>query len=143
MQCKRRRGNLSVGRSRVDVFVQTSSRLLLKDSFTVHKNYLDMLQTQWQGIKCEVFMSDGNKHGYQVQVHIGIRAWKSVHHPTWYVADLPRHDGLTPVSGSKSDWGFTDKRERAIPLTPYWQRRWRAHCERDHKRPWGFLEVTP
>ena len=44
--------------------------------------------------------------GYQVVQHLTHRGYC----PTWYVSELP-------IGG---DWGWTEKRERAIHLTPFW-----------------------
>jgi hypothetical protein len=61
-------------------------------------------------------------------------AWRywSKAKPRFYVAQLPGRNG--------ADWGYTDKiqgkqwgsetLDAAIPLSPYWQRRFRADCER-------------
>lgn len=69
------------------------------------------------------------KIGCQVQTHIPSNV------AYWFVADLPKHNGLTPIKGSNSDWGWTTDRNKAIPLTAYWQRRFLAHCRRDANRP--------
>ena len=42
--------------------------------------------------------------------------------PVWYVDSLPGHGG--------ADWGYTDKAVKALPLSPYWQRRFAADCRR-------------
>lgn len=39
---------------------------------------------------------------------------------TLYASDLPGHGG--------KDWGYTDRSEKALPLSPYWQRRFAANC---------------
>lgn len=41
-----------------------------------------------------------------------------------YVSDLPGHDGLViSATNPKSDWGWSTRREKAIALTDYWQKR--------------------
>ena len=52
--------------------------------------------------------------------------------PILYVAQLPGNNG--------ADYGYTEKRkgtlsrgemlDAAIPLSPYWQKRFKAHCSR-------------
>ena len=82
---------------------------------------------------------------WQDQIHV------PKHASRWYVADLPRHDGLVPVKGSKADWGWTTCKLKAIPLSEYWLRRFIAYCERDQTRNYGYAphpsekvtEVTP
>ena len=72
--------------------------------------------------------------GSEIQTHIGTRVGRSIYHPTWYVAELPGHDGSKRVKGSKSDWGWTTDRSKAIELSPYWQRRFladRRRCGRE------------
>jgi len=44
--------------------------------------------------------------GYQVVQHLTHRGYC----PTWYVSELP-------IGG---DWGWTERREQAIHLTPFW-----------------------
>lgn len=39
---------------------------------------------------------------------------------SWYVESLPGDGGV--------DWGYTTKVDQAIPLSPYWQKRFRANC---------------
>lgn len=51
---------------------------------------------------------------------IARRQWNA--NTVFYVASLPGQDGV--------DWGYDTKRSRAIVLTPYWQRRFAAHCRR-------------
>jgi len=46
----------------------------------------------------------------------------------WYVASLPTRSGGT--RGKGEDWGYTRKQEQALPLSPYWQRRFAADCRR-------------
>lgn len=47
----------------------------------------------------------------------------------FYVAQLPGNGG--------KDWGYSERREDAIELSPYWQRRFLANCRfvgcRDYK----------
>lgn len=80
------------------------------------------------------FLKDFGKIAWQDQIHIGDKRW--------YVADLPGHHGLVRAKGSACDWGWTDDRKKAIPLTPYWQRRF-AKYARDcgNGRAFGFQEV--
>ena len=42
--------------------------------------------------------------------------------PVFYVSNLPGGDG--------SDWGYVTRAEQALPLSPYWQRRFAADCRR-------------
>jgi hypothetical protein len=70
--------------------------------------------------------------GSEQQTHIRAR---SGYAPVWYVADLPGHDGLKRVRFSKSDWGWTTERARAIPLSEYWQRRFMADRRRVNRQP--------
>jgi len=44
----------------------------------------------------------------------------------WYVCSLPEKQ----PSGRYCDYGYTDKVEKALPLSPYWQRRFRKDTER-------------
>ena len=57
-------------------------------------------------------------------VYIGYTIWRHVSpFKTVYVSELPGDGG--------KDWGYTDKRDRAIPLSVYWRRRFekdRARC---------------
>ena len=68
--------------------------------------------------------------GAETQLHIGTKTgW----HPTWYVADLPGHNGTKRIRTGpevNSDWGWTADRGQAIQLTPYWQRRFLADRRR-------------
>lgn len=41
---------------------------------------------------------------------------------TWYIAQRPGDGG--------ADWGWVDSAKDAAPMTPYWQRRFRADQER-------------
>jgi hypothetical protein len=57
--------------------------------------------------------------------YIGYTIWTKEPHKTFYVAQLPGDGG--------KDWGYTDKREQAIPLSVYWRRRFeadQARCNR-------------
>jgi len=51
--------------------------------------------------------------------------------PPWYVADLPGcdKDKRNPTTPN-SDWGYVTKIEQALPLSPYWQRRFQADSRR-------------
>lgn len=49
---------------------------------------------------------------------IAYRYW-SKNSPVLYVSDL---------KGKKGDWGYTDRLDRAIPLSDYWQKRFSADC---------------
>jgi len=40
----------------------------------------------------------------------------------FYVAQLPGDGG--------KDWGYTENRDHALKLSPYWQRRFNADCRR-------------
>ena len=65
--------------------------------------------------------------GSQRQDHLPTR---SGYCPTWYVSDLPGHAGTVRIKAGperNSDWGWTDKRKKAIILSPYWQRRFVAY----------------
>jgi hypothetical protein len=63
------------------------------------------------------------------------------HLPPWYVSDLPGCDNSKrSASTPNSDWGYTTKRENALPLSPYWQRRF-ASDSRKCKRIAYFYEV--
>lgn len=54
----------------------------------------------------------------------------------WYVSELPRKvkvDGKLVAKRGEADWGYTDKRENAIPMSQYWWRRFRHdshYCNR-------------
>lgn len=66
---------------------------------------------------------------------------------TWYVADLPGHNGLVKATTGASDWGWTDDPAKAIQMSVYWVRRFIAYCRRDSKRPFkisvrGVREVA-
>jgi hypothetical protein len=62
-------------------------------------------------------------------IMIGVGTDRPIGRPI-YVTDLPGHDGLKKsATNPKSDWGW-GKRENAIALTPYWQRRFQAYCNR-------------
>lgn len=43
---------------------------------------------------------------------------------SWWVSDLPE---------GGSDWGYTEKAEKALPLTPYWQKRFQVQV-RDYSQ---------
>jgi hypothetical protein len=65
-------------------------------------------------------------------IMIAAITWKP-HLPPWYVADLPGHNGTRRIKAGperNSDWGYTDRRERAIDLSPYWMRRFSADSKR-------------
>jgi hypothetical protein len=49
---------------------------------------------------------------------IASRYWSKAF-PVFYVANL---------KGRVGDWGYTTQRAQAIPLSPYWQRRFAADC---------------
>ena len=59
---------------------------------------------------------------------IGYRQWSK--HQTYYVSALPKK------KYPNYDWGYTtriggkDGMDKAIDLSPYWQRRFRKDCER-------------
>lgn len=53
---------------------------------------------------------------------IAYRQWNE--RTIFYVASLPGHPE------PKSDWGYVTKAEQAMPLSPYWQRRFAADCRR-------------
>lgn len=54
----------------------------------------------------------------------------------WYVQTLPEKQ----PGGNYSDFGYTDKLEKALPLSPYWQRRFRKELERCGRTP-RFMQV--
>jgi hypothetical protein len=54
--------------------------------------------------------------------YIASRTWNPVTKQTFYVANLPGHEGV--------DWGYTKERSKALPLSRYWARRFSAHCAR-------------
>lgn len=63
-------------------------------------------------------------------------------HTRWYVSDLPGHIGTAralTAAGRKADWGFSPKREQAIDLSPYWQRRFLAYYRGIPNRQVGLL----
>jgi len=53
--------------------------------------------------------------GYQTMIHLQSRDYC----PTWYVSELPGNGGV--------DWGWTDKRDKAIHLTPFWESRFKKY----------------
>ena len=57
-------------------------------------------------------------------VYIGYTMWKTgpQYPKTFYVANLPGDGG--------KDWGYSEKREQAIPLSVYWRRRFEADMGR-------------
>jgi len=55
--------------------------------------------------------------------YIGYTIWRHVTPmKTVYVAQVPGDGG--------KDWGYTDKREQATPLSLYWRRRFERDMER-------------
>lgn len=50
---------------------------------------------------------------------IAYRYWNR-NYPIFYVANL---------KGNVGDWGYSDKACDAIPLSPYWQKRFAADCK--------------
>ena len=81
--------------------------------------------------------------GSAVQLHTGIRSAAGVYRPTWYITSLPghNHDGSRCIGTERnSDWGWTAKREQAIDLSPYWQRRFLADQRRCNRE--GTLEIV-
>jgi hypothetical protein len=64
-------------------------------------------------------MANEHNIAYQDQYHLQSRGSC----PRWWVAQLPGDGG--------KDWGWTTKREEAIDIPPYWQKRFLAdarHC---------------
>lgn len=59
----------------------------------------------------------------------------------WYVADLPgcNRDVREPQN-PRSDWGYTEDIAKALPLSPYWQRRFAADSRRCNRIA-QFFEV--
>ena len=60
----------------------------------------------------------------------------------WYVSSLPelQSSGNNVSSDAKEkgrycDFGYVDKIEKALPLSPYWQRRFRKDLERCNHTP--------
>ena len=54
---------------------------------------------------------------------IGSTMWRTVKPLVcFYAAQVPGDGG--------KDWGYTEKQEQALPLTPYWQRRFARDMER-------------
>lgn len=49
---------------------------------------------------------------------IAYRYWSKTS-PVLYVSDL---------KGEKGDWGYTHRKDRAIPLSDYWQKRFASDC---------------
>lgn len=63
---------------------------------------------------------------------IAYRSWsKTV--PVFYVESVPGDGG--------KDWGYTDQADKAIHLSPYWQRRFASDC-RAVGSTYNFLEVS-
>ena len=61
-------------------------------------------------------------------------------HSQWWVSDLPGHDGLKPSRTQvNADWGYSGSKSHAIPLSPYWQRRFAKYC-RDTNRQYSLFE---
>lgn len=80
------------------------------------------------------------KHAYQDMT--GQRTARG-YTPRWWVSDLPGHNGAVKIQvgdGRKSDWGWTDDKAKAIPLTPYWQRRFMAYG-RECWKSYGLVPV--
>lgn len=74
-------------------------------------------------------------------MRIGISA--QIDHTPIYISDLPGHRGLVRIKEGqerKSDWGWTKNIEQAIPLSPYWQRRFIKYL-RDTRQE-GFLATA-
>ena len=63
---------------------------------------------------------------------IAARNWIPSRSTVFYVANLPGKGGV--------DWGYSEYRKDAIPLSPYWQRRFVADCRRAHATWWLLLE---
>ena len=59
------------------------------------------------------------KEDMLIDFQIAWRQWDD--RTTFYVANLPQ---------GESDWGYVTDRKYALPLSVYWQRRFRADCER-------------
>lgn len=72
---------------------------------------------------------------FQQQIHVGL------HDRFWYVADLPGCD-KDKRNGTRCDWGWTTDINKALPLTPYWAKRFAAFCKRDRCRPWGTARIV-
>ena len=49
-------------------------------------------------------------------------AYRAAERGLWYVANLPGDQGV--------DWGYSPKVNQALPLSPYWQRRFAADMRR-------------
>ena len=62
------------------------------------------------------------------------RQWKLKPYIYFYVSSLPGADG-------GKDWGYDTDAKKAIPLTPYWQRRFRNMCIRVGATA-NFYEIT-
>jgi len=61
---------------------------------------------------------------YAAQTHLNGRIW--------YVSQLPGHEGV--------GWGHDPDVKKALPLSLYWQRRWKAECDYINRTA-RFLEV--
>lgn len=49
----------------------------------------------------------------------------------WYVADLPGCDkDKRSQTTPNADWGYTTDPKQALPISPYWQRRFKADSAR-------------
>lgn len=46
--------------------------------------------------------------------------------PAWYVSQLPARKGSKRAKRDGVDWGYEKDRSKAIPLTPYWARRFKS-----------------
>jgi hypothetical protein len=55
-------------------------------------------------------------------LRIAARVWHPLRRETWYVSEVPGDGGV--------DWGYVTDRAKALPLSPYWQRRFRADMRR-------------
>lgn len=64
------------------------------------------------------------------QTAIASRQWSK--YETFYVTDLPGHNGIKPAIGMErnADWGYSNQRNHALRLTSYWQRRFMADMRR-------------
>ena len=65
------------------------------------------------------------------------RIWSLKPYRCFWVADIPHPKGTKPAIKYGVDWGYTTDFDKAIKLTPYWQRRFAAHCHRMGANP-GF-----
>lgn len=46
-----------------------------------------------------------------------------------FVCDTPHRKGSKTALAKGVDWGYTIHRAQALELSPYWQRRFIAHCK--------------